>query len=66
MVAIKLNGEKRETKAETLSALLQELRLHERRVATMVNGAVIRREQRDRQALRDGDAVEVITMVGGG
>lgn len=63
---IVLNGEKQTVRAETLAALLEEIRMHERRCATMVNGEVVRRPDRAARRLAPGDAVEVISMVGGG
>jgi sulfur carrier protein len=50
----------------TVGHLLKALAVNGERVAVMVNEAVIRRGDLDATELRDGDAVEVITMVGGG
>ena len=50
----------------TVGDLLNALAVPRERVAVMVNEAVIRRADLDAAELRDGDAVEVITMVGGG
>jgi thiamine biosynthesis protein ThiS len=46
--------------------LLSTLGVLRERVAVMVNGDVIRRADLETTRLHDGDAVEVITMVGGG
>ncbi len=65
-IEIQLNGERRQVKAATLEGLLEELSLGQRPVATMVNDAIIRREQRAQFSLSPGDRVEIISMVGGG
>ncbi|CAN5424645.1 hypothetical protein BH09SUM1_BH09SUM1_03890 [soil metagenome] len=66
MLEIVLNGEKKKTASASLAALLEELQFSGQRCATMVNGAVVRRTERDKQPLHPNDAVEIITMVGGG
>jgi sulfur carrier protein len=50
----------------TIAELLRQLQLSGHRVAVMVNGDVIRRANHDTVELHDQDAIEVITMVGGG
>lgn len=69
-VAIVLNGERREIPAPdgapTIAALLAELDLVGRRVAVEVNGEVVPRERHGAHRLAEGDAVEVVTFVGGG
>lgn len=62
-----LNGEPHELDGDaTVGSLLDGLKLHDQRVAVMVNDAVIRKPQRASAQLREGDKVEIITMVGGG
>jgi thiamine biosynthesis protein ThiS len=51
---------------KTVGDLLNALAVPRERVAVMVNEAVIRRADLDAAELCEGDAVEVITMVGGG
>lgn len=64
---IKLNGEDFTAKeAQTLESLLEDLSVTGRRVAVMVNGEIIKKDRRGGALLKDGDAVEVISMVGGG
>ena len=69
-LAILLNGERREipapSGAPTIAALLAELELGGQRVAVEVNGRVVPRELHAAHALAEGDAVEVVTFVGGG
>ncbi len=65
-LAISVNDEPKTTSAGSLGGLLEELGLHERRCATMVNGEIVRRPDRGATALREGDKIEIIAMVGGG
>lgn len=64
---LEINGESKEF-ASPLSAqgLLQALQLQSTRVALMVNDRIIRKDERETTPLRDGDRVEIISMVGGG
>ena len=64
---ITVNGEPRELAAgATISTLLASLALPSTRVAVEVNAQLVRRAQHPEQALADGDAVEIVTLVGGG
>jgi thiamine biosynthesis protein ThiS len=66
-IRIEWNGTPREVRADTTVAeLVRELGLRPEVVATEVNRALVKRADRDGRALRDGDAVEVVTLVGGG
>ena len=49
----------------TVDGLLRALALPLDRVAVELNGALVRRLERDR-GLREGDVVEIVTLVGGG
>lgn len=64
---IVVNGEKR-TVADgtTVLSLLSELALSERRVAVERNRAIVRKADFAGTPLREGDAVEIVTFVGGG
>ena len=67
MATFEINGEQRTVEqASTVAELLRVLELHERRVAVMVEGEIVRREQHDSAALTDGAKIEIIQMVGGG
>lgn len=67
MIAITLNSEKRTFPAPpTVSDLLDKLNLHNRRVAVVINGDVINRENHAATVLADGDTVDIVHMVGGG
>ena len=64
---IHVNGEDREISAEaTVSDLLQELGVTQPHVAVELNLEVVPRAQHSATALKDGDRLEVVTLVGGG
>lgn len=50
----------------TVAGLLRHLGRDPRKLAVEVNRDVVPRGEHDRTALRDGDAVEIVTLVGGG
>ncbi len=64
---IRVNGEQRAYEnACTVSWLLDELKLAGQPCAVEVNAAVVPRREHDQRMLADGDAVEIVTLVGGG
>lgn len=50
----------------SVASLLEELGLHEQRVAVELNEQVVPRRQHAETSLRDGDKLEIVTLVGGG
>jgi sulfur carrier protein len=67
MITLVLNGKRREFEREMpLPELLDTLGVDRRTVAVALNGDVVPRDRYEEVALRDGDAVEVVRMVGGG
>ena len=50
----------------TLGELLAQLAVHPRLTAVAHNGVVVRREQYSELRLRQGDRLEIVTLVGGG
>lgn len=65
-MTIILNGKDYETASETtILALLVQLKLTPDKVAIELNKRLVRSAQYDRQ-LVEGDAIEVVTFVGGG
>jgi sulfur carrier protein len=65
-VTLVVNGQRREaTDGLTVAALVAELGIRGR-VAVELNGEVLRQAQHPEVHLRDGDALEVVTFVGGG
>jgi len=66
-VQISLNGEPFELPAETtVQGLLALRQLDSRYLAVELNRQVVSRKQHDVVVLREGDIVEVVTLVGGG
>jgi thiamine biosynthesis protein ThiS len=66
-VTIRLNGEPYETAGPvTISALLDALGIHPRRVAVERNFTVVKREAYGSTVLQPGDEVEIVNFVGGG
>jgi sulfur carrier protein len=66
-MVIVVNGERRELPdGETVTALLGRLGLDRAPCAVEVNRRVVPKAQQPDRHLADGDAVEVVTLVGGG
>ena len=62
-----VNGEPREVPdGLTVRALLEHLAVKAPRVAVEVNASVVKRAEHQTTALKPGDAVEIVTFVGGG
>lgn len=63
-----VNGEKRALQplTATVDAVVEELGLPKERVAVELNGALVTRGARAVTIVRDGDVLEVVTLVGGG
>ncbi len=67
MMKLTVNGKAEEfDDLNTTADLLTALGIARERVAVMVNEDVVRRADLETHPLKDGDTVEVITMVGGG
>ena len=64
---ILLNGEPREEPAElTVAQLLARLEIPARGIAVELNQQVVPRSRHAEQKLRDGDRIEIVSLVGGG
>jgi sulfur carrier protein len=63
---IHVNGKALEVEAATLAALLRELAYEDGAVATAVNHTFVRKNERDKTPLKEGDAVEILTPRQGG
>ena len=64
---LQVNGNPMEFAAQLSAAqLLEEMGLKDKRVALMVNDAIVRRDDRQEHQLNEGDSMEIISMVGGG
>ncbi|MBI5432288.1 MAG: sulfur carrier protein ThiS [Planctomycetes bacterium] len=66
-MVIQLNGERRElAPATTIAELVTSLGWLPEQVAVEQNGRVVRRAEYAARTLAPGDAVEIVTLVGGG
>jgi len=64
---VKLNGEALELpEATTIVQLLERLKVRRDSVAVEVNRQIVPRARHGDRRLQEGDAVEVVTFVGGG
>jgi thiamine biosynthesis protein ThiS len=67
MVSITVNGKKQSfVEGPTIAELLECLEAPSEAVAVEVNRLIVPRKSHREQRLCDGDAVEVVTFVGGG
>jgi sulfur carrier protein len=66
-VTIVLNGETRPARSgSTIAELLSAMEIKAQHVAVEVNQEIVPRSRHAEHCLRDGDRVEVVTLVGGG
>ncbi len=63
---VKINGEDKDTSAQTIAGLLEELEIVPGRVAVEVNYNVIKKVDYNNFRLKEGDIVEIVYYVGGG
>lgn len=64
---IRLNGQARDVSdGITVGGLLHELRVRPERVAVLINQGIIKKPSYGSTTLREGDAVEVLTVMAGG
>lgn len=61
-----VNGEALETKGKTLLDLMAELGFEGEWLATAVNNQIVHKPERYRQALRNGDRIEILSPMEGG
>ena len=62
-----VNGEAKDlAEGMTVSRLLEALKLHPKRVAVERNERIVRRADFAGAVLAPGDAIEIVTLVGGG
>ena len=63
-----VNGEPRDLapSAATVDAVLASLGLPRERVAVELNGSIVTKAERLSCAVKDGDVLEIVTLVGGG
>jgi thiamine biosynthesis protein ThiS len=66
-MTIILNGDKHELAAPlSVSELLRQLEIDERRVAVELNLAVVKKTAYGSAVVKEGDEVEIVNFVGGG
>ena len=66
-ITVSVNGESRQLPSgSTISDLLRELSLDRARIAVEHNRRVVPRAEHGASRLNHGDAVEIVTFVGGG
>ncbi|NWF39356.1 sulfur carrier protein ThiS [Mariprofundus sp. NF] len=65
-ITIHINGEDRIVQATTLSELVTEMGLEKRMIAIECNLEVVPRSQYESAALKNGDRIELVHMIGGG
>ncbi len=64
---ITLNGEQREfPDGLTVRGLLEHLNIRHQRVAVELNEAIVKKEHYEETPVKDGDALEVVSFMGGG
>lgn len=63
---LKLNGKAITTHSKNLLELLKEYKIEQKSVAIAVNLEVIKQEQWETYALKNGDVIECLTFMGGG
>jgi len=64
---IVVNGEPREVPSgTTVEGLIRELKLEKQACAAEVNRRIVPKREHPTRALAEGDAVELVTLVGGG
>jgi sulfur carrier protein len=66
-ITLQVNGESRQCPAQThLPNFLEQLGLNPRLVAVEYNGEILHRQFWDGTEMREGDRLEIVTIVGGG
>jgi thiazole synthase len=61
-----INGDSRNSAAETLAALVAELGMKPDRVAIELNREIVSRDRWPQTELKEGDQLEIVHFVGGG
>lgn len=63
---IKVNGELRAVRGMTLEQYLEAEGYHRERIAVECNGKIVPKAEYGTRTLKDGDALEIVSFVGGG
>ena len=62
---IEVNGKEILLQETNLETLLEKLGYRRERVAVELNGRIVKREEREKTEIKDGDVLEVVSFVGG-
>lgn len=66
-ITIQVNGESRTCPPQThLPQLLEQLNLNPRLIAVEYNGEILHRQFWSETQIKEGDKIEIVTIVGGG
>lgn len=63
---VKVNGTPHPISGQTLSEYLASTTYNPKRIAVECNGEIVPKSQYDSTVLQDGDALEIVSFVGGG
>ena len=63
---VKVNGERKDIAGKTVSEYLLTTDYDSKRIAVERNGEIVFKSQYDSTVFSDGDAVEIVSFVGGG
>ena len=63
---VKVNGTPHPISCQTLSEYLASTTYNPKRIAVECNGEIVPKSQYDSTVLQDGDALEIVSFVGGG
>ena len=66
VLTLTVNGAEKQTGAQNLAVLLEELSLDSTSLVAEVNGTIVRPEYFSATALHNGDSIELVRFVGGG
>ena len=63
---VKVNGVELDIAGKTASEYLAQTKYDPKRIALELNGEIVPKPQYDKTVLKDGDALEIVSFVGGG
>ena len=66
MIEVSINGERKAVSSSTISELVSELELENKRIAVELNREIVPRDAFDKTNLSSGDELELVHFVGGG
>ncbi|RSL28876.1 sulfur carrier protein ThiS [Salibacterium salarium] len=67
-MTLTINGAEKEIpeETETITMLLHHLQLGNKKAVVERNGVILKKEQLDKEPVREGDKLEIVHFVGGG